>query len=149
MRRTTDVIPGQLRERNQRQNWNGLEKCKSLVYILAKKFQKQRKMSCIPVYFPSYFRAPKHGHCRRRNRRYSKLVSGRWNGECYMERQSDECWNTEHKNHDEHDGSGWESKVEMSRPCGRRAQATSVWDFRIGKSVLGDQRPEGQTRSRE
>jgi len=54
----------------------------------------------------------------------------------------------EQKQQEEHGGSGLESEVEMGRPCGRRAQTTSIWDVIIGKSVLGDRRPDGQTRSR-
>ena len=75
--RRTDVIPGQLQEINQKENWNGLEKYTSRGYILAKKFQKQRKTSWIPVYFPSYFRALNPGHYRKTNIRCSELVSGK------------------------------------------------------------------------
>jgi hypothetical protein len=60
--------------------WN---KFKNLGFILADKYQKRVTKedvleSCV---FPVLLYGVKHGRSRKRKRGYSKLVSGRWNGE--------------------------------------------------------------------
>jgi len=40
-----------------------------------------------------------------------------------MERQSDECWNKEEKQHEGHRGSGSQSQVEIGRPSGKNGLA--------------------------
>jgi len=124
MCRTIDVIPGQLRERNQKENWNSLEKCKSLGYILAKiipKTETHHRFLCIS--------RPILG-------RRSMVTLGEGTedapnlsaeGGTENVAWSDRVTNAEileEKQHEEHCGSGLQSQVEMVRSCGRRAHAT-------------------------
>jgi hypothetical protein len=61
--------------------WN---KLKSLGFTPAVKYQKlERNTSCSHAYSCSYYTAPKYTRSRSRKRGWSKLVSGRWNGDNY------------------------------------------------------------------